>query len=132
MYMVIINNKQFPAEYLSKPEEFAKGMMGRDKLEGCMVFKMGKGHHSFWMKGCLINLDIVFVLNKRISMIHHNCPVEDPHRMTLPRYTGMGDHVIEFPAGTASGWKIGDRVSMYLGAPQNPLDSTIQSREKMN
>jgi uncharacterized membrane protein (UPF0127 family) len=122
MYMSVnINNQQFKAEYLSKPEELAKGMMGRTKLDGCMVFKMGKGHHSFWMRNCKIPLDIVFVLGKRISMIHHNCPVEDSHRMTLPRYTGMGDHVIEFPAGTASDWKIGDRVNMYLGAPQNPV-----------
>lgn len=118
---VIINHKQFNAEYLSKPEDLARGMMGRDKLEGCMVFKMGKGHHSFWMKGCLINLDIIFVLNNRINMIYKNCPVEDTHRMTLPRYTGIGDHVIEFPAGTASDWKIGDRVMMYMGTPQNPV-----------
>jgi uncharacterized membrane protein (UPF0127 family) len=118
---VIINNQQFPAEYLSKPEDLARGMMGRDKLGGCMIFKMGKGCHSFWMKGCLINLDIIFVLNKRISMIHKNCPVEDSHRMTLPRYTGIGDHVIEFPAGTVSDWKIGDKVTMYLGSPLNPV-----------
>jgi uncharacterized membrane protein (UPF0127 family) len=118
---VIINNKQFSAEYLSRPEEFAKGMMGRDKLEGCMVFKMGRGHHSFYMKNCLIPLDIVFVLGKRISSIHHNCPVPDSHQMTLPTYSGLGDHVIEFPAGTASDWKVGDRVNMYLGTPMNPV-----------
>ncbi len=109
---VIINQKKFEAEYLSKPEELARGMMGRNKLEGCMVFKMGKGHHSFWMKGCLLNLDIVFVLNNRISRIHLNCPVPDSHRMNPDRYTGMGDHVIEFPAGTASDWKIGDKVHL--------------------
>jgi uncharacterized membrane protein (UPF0127 family) len=118
---VIINNQHFPAEYLFKPEELAKGMMGRNKLEGCMVFKMGKGHHSFWMKNTLIPLDIVFVLGKRINMIHHNCPVPEPHKMTLPHYSGIGDHVIEFPAGTAKNWKIGDRVNMYLGTPQNPV-----------
>jgi uncharacterized membrane protein (UPF0127 family) len=117
---VIINHKQYNAEYLSKPEDLAQGMMGRNKLDGCMVFKMGKGHHSFWMKNCLIPLDIIFVLNNRISMIHHNCPVEDSHRLTLPRYTGIGDHVIEFPGGTGRDWKIGDRVTMYLGTPQNP------------
>jgi uncharacterized membrane protein (UPF0127 family) len=121
MCMVIINNKQFPDEYLSKPDELARGMMGRDSLEGCMVFKMGKGHHSFYMKNCKIPLDIVYVLNKRISHIHKNCPVPDRHQMTLPRFTGIGDHVIEFPAGTATNWKVGDKVNMYLGAPQNPV-----------
>lgn len=118
---VIINNKQFSAEYLSDPEELVKGMMDRDKLEGCMVFKVGKGHHSFWMQGCKIPLDIVFVLNSRINRIHNNCPVPDPNQLKLPRYTGIGDHVIEFPAGTAKDWKIGDKVNMYLGTPQNPV-----------
>ena len=117
---VIINNQQFPAEYLSTPEEMAKGMMDRDKLDGCVVFKTGLGHHSFWMRNCRIPLDIVFILKNRINRIHQNCPVPDSHQLTLPRYTGIGDHVIEFPAGTASKWKVGDRVIMYLGTPQNP------------
>ena len=119
--MVHINNQNFPAVYLTSPEEKLKGMMGRDSLEGCMVFKMGKGLHSFWMKDCLIPLDIVYVMNNRISHIHPNCPVPDPHKMNPPRYSGMGDHVIEFPAGTAKNWKIGDRVAMYLGTPRNPV-----------
>jgi uncharacterized membrane protein (UPF0127 family) len=118
---VKINNQMFPAEYLKTPEQLEKGMMGRKELNGCMVFKMGKGHHSFWMKNCLMNLDIIFVLNNRISKIHLNCPVETPNRMTLPHYTGIGDHVIEFPAGTADNWKVGDKVMMYLGTPQNPV-----------
>ena len=111
---VTINRKTFNAEYLTTPKEHANGMMGRTHLDGCVVFKMERGEHSFWMKSCLIPLDIVFVLNKRISHIHHNCPVEDRHRMTLPRYTGIGDHVIEFPARTAEaeGWKVGDMVKI--------------------
>ena len=120
--MVNINNRTFNAEYLSKPEEILKGMMGRDKLDGCMVFKMGKGHHSFWMKDCLIPLDIVFVLNNRISRIHRNCPPPEKHQLSLPKYTGIADHVIEFPAGTTDEWKINDRVKMYLGSPLNPVN----------
>lgn len=118
---VIINNKTYPAEYLSTDEQISQGMMDREELNGCMVFKMGKGHHSFWMKNCLIPLDIVFILNNRINRIHSNCPPADPHHMNPPRYTGIGDHVIEFPAGTAQDWRVGDRVSMYLGTPQNPV-----------
>jgi uncharacterized membrane protein (UPF0127 family) len=117
---VIINHKQYPAEYLSSPEEIKKGMMGRDTLEGCMVFKMGMGHHSFWMKNCYIPLDIVFVNKNRISHIHKNCEPAG-NKLNPPRYTGIGDHVIEFPAGTANNFKIGDRVSMYLGTPENPV-----------
>jgi uncharacterized membrane protein (UPF0127 family) len=118
---VYINNKTFPAEYLSSPEDIRQGMMGRTSLDGCMVFKMGKGHHSFWMKKCLIPLDIVFILNNRINRIHSNCEVPDSHTMNPPKYTGIGDHVIEFPAGTTDGWRVGDKVTMYLGTPQNPV-----------
>jgi uncharacterized membrane protein (UPF0127 family) len=118
---VHINSKTFPAEYLSSPEDIRQGMQERTSLDGCMVFKMGKGHHSFWMKKCLINLDIVFVLNNRINRIHSNCEAPDSHIMNPPKYTGIGDHVIEFPAGTANDWKVGDKVSMYLGTPQNPV-----------
>ena len=119
--MVRINNQNFQAEYLKSPEELKRGMMGRKELNGCMVFKMGKGHHSFWMKDCLIPLDIVFVHNNRISKIHPNCPPADRHMMNPPKYTGIGDHVIEFPAGTTNNWKSGDKVSMYLGTPTNPV-----------
>lgn len=118
---IIINNKMFPAEYLNTPEEKTRGMMGRENLEGCMVFKMGKGRHTFWMRGCLIPLDIVFINNNRISKIHHNCPPADDHDMNPPRYSGIGDHVIEFPSGIAKNFKVGDKVRMYLGSPQNPV-----------
>lgn len=116
---VLINNKVYNAEYLHKPEEMEKGMMGREELDGCMVFNKGKGYHSFWMKNCLIPLDIVFVLNDRISRIHSDCePCEGDCNK---RYSGIGDHIIEFPAGVAKEWKVGDRVKMYLGTPQNPV-----------
>lgn len=116
---VLINQKLFPAEYLSSPEEIQRGMMERDSLDGCMVFKMGKGHHSFWMKNCLIPLDIVFVLNNRISRIHRNCQPCDGE--CQEHFTGIGDHVLEFPANSTDEFKVGDRVRMYLGSPMNPV-----------
>jgi uncharacterized membrane protein (UPF0127 family) len=116
---VLINGKIYPAEYLYSDEDKEKGMMGRDSLVGCMVFKMNKGHHSFWMKGCLINLDIIFVLNNRINKIHRNCKPCDGD--CSENFTGIGDHVIEFPANTTNDFKVGDRVRMYLGSPQNPI-----------
>ena len=118
---VHINGTTFPAEYMTTPEQTRQGMMGRHSLDGCMVFKMGKGVHSFWMKGCIIPLDIVFVNNNRISKIHRNCSPVHMNVLTPPKYTGIGDHVIEFPAGTATNWKSGDKVSMYLGSPLNPV-----------
>lgn len=107
---VLINNKHFNAEYLTNSAEIEKGMMGRTNLDGCMVFKLKKGHHSFWMKNCLIPLDIVFVNNNLISKIHANCPPANKHHMNPPRYTGIGDYVIEFNANIAKDFKVGDKV----------------------
>ncbi len=45
---VRINGKIYPAEYMETPEQISKGMMGREKLDGCMVFKMDKGYHSYY------------------------------------------------------------------------------------
>jgi uncharacterized membrane protein (UPF0127 family) len=122
--MISINGKTFPAEYMETLEDLQRGMMGRDSLDGCMVFKVGHGYHQFWMKGCKIPLDIVFVLKNKITKIHPNCPIEDPHKLTMPHYSGIGDHVIEFPGGTSENWKVGDKVNLYLGSPENPVKQT--------
>ena len=117
---VMVNGLTFDAEYMTTPEEITRGMMGRKDLNGCMVFKMGKGYHSFWMRRCLIPLDIVFVLNNRISRIHTDC---QPCDVDCPeRFTGIGDHVIEFPSGTCSNFAVGDKVNLYLGSPRNPVN----------
>jgi uncharacterized membrane protein (UPF0127 family) len=109
--VVLINGKKFQAEYLTKPEEIQKGMMGRDSLDGCMVFKMKVGYHSFWMKNCLIPIDIVFVNKNIISGIHLNCPPHKDETVSPTKYNGIGDTVIEFPSNTAKDWKIGDKVN---------------------
>lgn len=110
---VIINNQQFESEILTKTEDIENGMMGRNSLNGCMVFKLNKGYHSFWMKNCLINLDIIFVLNGKITKIHLNCTPPDSHSMNPPKYSGIGNYVIEFPAGDANNFKINDKVFIY-------------------
>lgn len=109
---IIINNKTYPTEVMNTPEEKEKGMMDREFLDGCMVFNMGKGFHSFWMKDTLIPLDIVFVNNKRITGIHLDCQ-PGGRRMNPPSYTGIGDLVIEFTSGICNHFKIGDKVSLY-------------------
>lgn len=107
---VSINDQTFPSEIFTTPEELEKGLMGRESLEGCAIFKVGKGHHSFWMKDCLIKLDIIFFLNNRISHIHNDCP---PCSTCKERYNGIGDMVIEFPGGTSKNWKVGDKVRFF-------------------
>ena len=110
-WVVIINNERYNAEYMTTSQQLQEGMMLRKSLDGCMVFRLGSGNHTFWMKDCLIPLDIVFVANNKINKIYPNCP---PDRKIIPtKYPGYGDHVIEFPAGTSSKFKVGDVVGMW-------------------
>ena len=108
--VVLINGKKFDAEYLTTPEQIENGMMGRDKLNGCMVFKMNKGYHTFWMKNCLITLDIIILKNNIIQKIHHNCvPCLNEN---CENYCGTGNMVLELLGGTCKnfGFKEGDSV----------------------
>ena len=54
-------------EVADTPDLRAKGLMGRDNLPACcgMIFTDLEGG-AFWMKGCKIPLDIVFI-NKVIN-----------------------------------------------------------------
>lgn len=107
---VRINGIDYPAELLTTPEEIEKGLAGRESLDGCVIFQMGTGLHTFWMKGCIIPLDIVFVYNRKISRIHKNCQPCDGE--CVERYSGMGDNVIEFPANSTDDFKVGDLVKI--------------------
>lgn len=111
---VRINDIIFPAEYMTSPEEIMKGMMGRESLDGCMVFKMGIGHHSFWMKNCLIPLDILFINNDKIIKIHHNCPPCKTNDCI--HYEGNGNMVLEIYGGSCKKYNIkeGDIIQLNL------------------
>ena len=114
-----INGSIFPVELMTTEEEIQKGMSGRDSLDGCMGFKLKKGHHTFWMKDCLIPLDIVFVLNGTISKIHRDC--QPCSGDDCQRFHGPADHVFEFPSGVCNDFKEGQNVNLYLGTKYNPV-----------
>ena len=114
-----VNGQKFPVELMSSPEDIQRGMQGRDSLDGCMGFKLKRGNHTFWMKDCLIPLDIVFVLNGRINKIHRDCqPCSGDN---CKRYHGAADHVFEFPSGTCESFKEGDQANLYLGTKYNQV-----------
>jgi uncharacterized membrane protein (UPF0127 family) len=111
-----VNGKTFQVEF---SQDIQQGMMGRESLDGCMGFKLKKGFHSFWMKDCLIPLDIVFVTNDRVTKVFNDCqPCSDED---CQHYTASGNMVFEFPAGTCDGWKPGDYANLYLGTKKNPV-----------
>ena len=103
-----INQDIFKTKVLISDKEREKGMMGKTFNSGfsAALFVMNNNNnthnnnirHSFWMAGCIIPLDIIFVKNGQVTRIHHSCPpcTSAPCR----RYSGVGDYVIEMPGGT--------------------------------
>jgi len=111
---ISINGIKISTEFVHSPEETSKGMMGRkfkNKNDG-MLFGMGKGNHSFWMKNCIQHLDIIFIKDGVINKIHHNCP---PCKTNdCDHYSGNGNFVLELNGGFCKkhGIKEGDELTM--------------------
>ena len=67
---------------------------------------MDKGPHSFWMKNCLVSLDIIFIDENKINVIQHQCkPCKTEE---CPNYKGYGDLVLELPGGTCEKYNINE------------------------
>ncbi len=122
-----INQDIFKTKVLISDKEREKGMMGRSFDSGfsAALFVMNKNNHknnhkngnnqtnirhSFWMAGCIIPLDIIFVKNGKITRIHHSCPpcTSAPCR----KYSGVGDYVIEMLGGTCKKMNIKRNASV--------------------
>jgi uncharacterized membrane protein (UPF0127 family) len=110
---VEINDVYFNVKTLIDPKSQRRGMMGRkfdSSFEG-LLFLMGGENQCFWMKNCVIPLDIIMIKNNVIVNIHHFCPpcLESP----CPSYCGRGNIVLELEGGTCEEFDIqpGDFVN---------------------
>ena len=103
-------NKIFNVKVLETSEDIKNGMMFKETLDGCYLFKLEKGFHNFWMKNCLINLDIIFLLDNKVTSIYLNCPPMDNKK--IKTYNGYGNYVLEFPGNTMIDLKIGDIINL--------------------
>lgn len=98
---VIIDNKPLPLEIMATPNAIRLGMMGRNNLDGGMLFVFPEiAERSFWMKDCLISLDIVFIIGNKVTKVHSNCPPCNENK--CKSYRGIADKVLELPAGEYS------------------------------
>ena len=122
----LINNSLVPLETMNTPEQQMTGMMGRDSLEGGMLFPYDTvQRRDFHMKNCKIPLDIIFIKQDKINNIHHNCP---PCKQNdCPNYSGMADNVLELSGGYCkrNNINIGDKINLNI----NP---NIQDLNKMD
>ncbi len=98
---VILDNKVLPLEIMSTPNAISTGMMGRENLDGGMLFVFSEvSERSFWMKDCLISLDIVFIINNKVTKVHTNCPPCNENKCVS--YYGVADKVLEVPSNKYS------------------------------
>tara|TARA_R110000824_G_scaffold358940_1_gene546464 strand:+ start:1699 stop:2031 length:333 start_codon:yes stop_codon:yes gene_type:complete len=98
---LILHNKQLPLEIMDTPNAITTGMMGREYLTGGMLFLFnGISERSFWMKDCLISLDIVFIINNKVTKVHKDCPPCNNNK--CKSYYGISNKVLELPSGRYS------------------------------
>ena len=112
---LIINKNKFKVKTVISSKDTSRGMMNKqfdDTFNG-MLFIMSEGEHCFWMKNCIIPLDIIFIDNDTITEIHSNCP--PCKTKDCENYCGEGDIILELQGGTCKdlGIKIGNKINHY-------------------
>lgn len=92
-----ISGVELKVKPLFDDKSIKKGIQGLDSLHGLgYLFFLNEGEHTFWMKDCLIPIDIIFLKDKEIVNIYSECqPCEDE----CERYTEICDMVLEVEAG---------------------------------
>lgn len=113
---VKIGENIFLVKTLTDKKSQSRGMMGKkfDSSFNGLLFLMGNDKQCFWMKNCIIPLDILMIRNNVIVNIHHNCPPCDEKH--CPSYCGNGNIVLELEGGTCEmlGIEAGDTVEYHL------------------
>jgi len=115
MYIkTFINQHIFKTKVLTEPKDIILGMMGKKftKDFDALLFVMNTTRPSFWMKNCIVSLDIIFIENNIITKIHYNCPPCKSVNDNCQMYKGNGSLIIEMPGGTCKKLNIkkGDNV----------------------
>lgn len=109
---IFLKNKKFNVKTVITKKDTQEGMMNKkfDSTFNGMLFLMDDGDHCFWMKNCIIPLDIIFINDNVITKIHHNCEICKTDN--CPNYCGEGNLILELPANTCEklGLQIGDKI----------------------
>ncbi len=121
--VVLPSGRTLSVEVADTPEKRARGYMFRRSVpegEG-MVFLMDReGFHPFWMKNCLIPLDILW-LDERWRIVHMERSVPPCEEDPCPSYVPMrrSRYVLEIGSGASDrlGLGLGDRLSFIPATP---------------
>ena len=87
-----INRFSFKTKIVNNEKDIKLGMMGKKftKDFDALLFIMNTPTSSFWMKNCIISLDIIFIKNNVITKVHHNCPPCNSTNNACKKYKGNG------------------------------------------
>ncbi|MFA6099560.1 MAG: DUF192 domain-containing protein [Patescibacteria group bacterium] len=113
---VDVKGTKFSVQVATTALDREKGLSGQPELKDDqgMLFKFDQpDKQTFWMKGMLFPLDIIFIRDGKIVDMALDMPTPQPGA-NLPAHTSKEtvDRVLEVNAGTAHklGWEIGTRV----------------------
>ncbi len=112
-----ISKARINLEVASTPEQQETGLMQRTSLadDHGMLFPFQPARPvGFWMKNCLISLDMVFIRLGKVVAIAANAPPCTSEPCTVYPSRVPIDQVIELRAGRADelGLKVGDPISV--------------------
>jgi uncharacterized membrane protein (UPF0127 family) len=112
---------QVNIEIADTKEKRTQGLSGRQSLpaNAGMLFLMEmESKPTFWMKGMLIPLDFIWILDNKVVDVLQNVPPPEPDQQdsTLPRYSPVTqvNRVLEVNAGfiAKNGIKVGDTIQL--------------------
>ncbi|PIU07773.1 MAG: hypothetical protein COZ85_02710 [Candidatus Moranbacteria bacterium CG_4_8_14_3_um_filter_34_16] len=114
-HLVKIRDNYFLAERAFNPQKREKGLGGRKKMFSwnAMIFEFQeKNKYSFWMKGMLFDLDILWISDGKIVAIFKNIPSDFSQNITPDI---LVDKVLEIKAGACDreGIELGDEVKIF-------------------
>ncbi len=124
---VLLQGRMFTMELALTSEQRATGLMGRESLadDRGMLFvfpdtKPYPAEVSFWMKNCLMPIDVIFISRKgRITAIHEMqppLPGTPDNELTVYPSNGQVQFAIELRGGLAEelGLQVGDDLELRV------------------
>lgn len=126
-YLDRSSEKPFTLELALDDDTRRKGLMHREHIDpnGGMIFIFrNESHHSFWMRNCLTDIDMIFVNDKgRVTAVHHakKQPLGTPLNELIKYPSGEpASVVIELAGQRARDWNInkGDLIDLPIAELQ--------------
>ena len=114
---ITIAGRKVALEIVRTPEEQSLGLGERDSLawnRGMLFLYDRPGFPRFWMKAMRFDIDIVWILDNRVTEISHRVPHVPGQNGPLIGPRNLTNRVLEVPAGYAQahGWRAGQRVEI--------------------